>query len=166
MSTPTFPEDLQLQWEGSHPIFDDFPLIENTPKTGLAIRTMLSTRGSSLKDIVLGFCGYMTIFDSDTVKQSPYGQLLLALCAIILINPFEIRVLKGCGIDELIDSSDFDQETGERYLSKDQFESLCRIHDIKFDIISWLEQKKLVQQSNGKVYFSRKLKKGKVLQRV
>lgn len=166
MSTPSFPGDLQLQWESSHPIFDDFPLIESTPQAGFALRTMLSTRGASLKDIVLGFCGYMTILDSNTIKQSPYGQLLLALCAIILINPFEIRVLKGYGIDPLIESSDFDQETGERYISKEQFENLCRMHDIKFDIISWLEQKSLVRQNSGKIYFSRNLKKGKVLQKV
>lgn len=166
MTNEIIPKDVLLQWEGSHEIFDGFPLLENENEHGFAMRTMLSTRGSSLKDIVLGFCGYMTIVDSNTIKQAPYGQLLLALCAIILINPFEIKVLKGCGIDPLITSSDFDNETGERYLLKKEFKKACNDNGIDCALISWLEEKKLIRQDNEKIFFSRTLKKGKIIQKV
>lgn len=165
MEESTFLEEIHLEWEGSHPVFDEFPLVESAPDNGFEIRPMLSVRGTSLKDAVLAFCGYMTVFDSKTINDTPMGNLILALCAVILVNPFEVKILRGKGIDPLIDASDFDTETGERFIGKREFLKFCSENKISQNLLAWLEQNNFVYTNQDRIVFKRALKSGRVLQK-
>lgn len=156
-------DGLEMEWQGSHPFFDDFPEAENRPVSGFDLRPVVTvTRKASVKDVVLAFCGYMTIFDSNTIRSSSAGNLILALCAVILINPFEVKLLKGKGIDPLIDASAFDEETGERFINRNEFIKFCTDNNLSIEILNWLESKGFIYLKEDRIMFKKTFKNGRI----
>lgn len=156
-------ENFLLEWEGSAPIFNDVALADRNSSGHLEARFLLSKRRSDLNDIIGRFSIALGFATTSILTDNPVGKAVLAFCIVSLVNPFKIKYLKGEGIDNLIATADFDDETGEYYIEKRIFLTFCHENNISSDLLTWLEANGFVYTDDLRIIFRNSFKKGDII---
>ena len=159
-------ENFILEWEGSASIFNDVALVDKSSAGQLEARILLSRRRTDLDDMIGRFSTALGFVATSILTNNPVGQAILAFCIIALVNPFKIGYLKGEGIDDLIATADFDDETGERCVEKRTFLKFCHENNISSDLLTWLEANGFVYLDDSRIVFRNSFKQGDVISTV
>ncbi|WP_150084320.1 hypothetical protein [Prosthecochloris aestuarii] len=148
-----------LEWKGDVEMFNDVEPHEELPTGQLGARLFL-VRQASLVDMIGRFLMIREI--SSFLSDTMYGKLFLGFCVVALVNPFKIKLLKGSGLDSLIENAQIDDETNCLYVDKKSYHEYCRAHDLNPDVIDWFEEHGFAESSHGFIFFKNKFKHGKV----
>lgn len=154
--------DLILEWEGNASVFDSVDSVDEPEPGKMQVRILVKRR-TTLLDMIGRFALAHKLLT--TFSETPAGKVLLAYCIIVLVNPFKIKCLKGVGIDPLIDSAAYDDETGELYVLKRDFLIYCQDNDIASELLKWLEDNSFIYCDSERVIFRNNFKRGNIISR-
>ena len=103
----------------------------------------------------------MDFLDSDAL-QNGYGKLVLAFCIISLVNPYEVKILSGKGIDPLLDLAKQNKKTGEQQIELAAFLTFCKKENIPSAFIDWLCENGFSYTTETHVVFRNNFRRGAV----
>lgn len=158
-------ESLQLEWEGSLKIFDDIKCSEDVQSEALEARVFLSKRSTDLQDMIERFSTALGLASVSNASGNMYMQAVLAFCIVALVNPFKVKILKGNGLDDLLEQAEFDEDTDERKVETQKFLEHCKKADISSTIIDWLCEHGFAYTTDTHVIFRNSFRQGNVFSR-
>lgn len=157
-----------LEWEGESAIFNDIEYVESDDSErsdALEARVFLSKRKTDLQDMINRFSTALGFSVGLQATLNIYAKLILAFCIIALINPYKVKVLVDKGIDNLLDSAEQDEDTGEQRVKLDDFLKYCKEADIPSTFIDWLGENGFSYTTDTHVVFRNNFRRGTVISR-
>lgn len=157
--------ELEIEWEGNAPIFDEISFENNVDREDLEARIYLSKRKTDLLDMVERFStalGFASIMGN---TNNLYAKFVLGFAIASLINPYKIKILSGNGIDDLLDQAEIDEETDEQKIEIKKFLVHCKKAEISSSIIDWFSDNGFAYTTDSHIIFRNSFERGKIISR-
>jgi len=81
------------------------------------------------------------------------SKTLISLLFILSINPFKINIMKGNGIDDIIDNFQKDEESGVIFIERKKMEKILNFNDLSLKSLDWFLENNLFELNDKKLVF-------------
>jgi hypothetical protein len=160
-------KNIFLEWYDCDNVLNQFGSdVTQDKKTSFELRIYQTTKKiTSLDTMIDKVIEAVDLFVAE--EKGTVEKVLIGLLLVLSVSPFKFKILEGKGIDNIIDSVKLDAETGDIYIDKKIFDSICIYDSIKKDTINWFAENDLLEIKKDRILFNRStLKSGKIYQKI
>ena len=149
-----------IEWEKSDNILDNFFIKNEEIRLNLRIYS-LKNLNSNLEYMINKIIDINDIVISE--DETLVGKLLTGLFLILSINPLDFKILKGKGIDEIIDQLEINSDTNEVVIEKRKIDNFIKSKQAYEQIIKWfIENKLFILEEGIYIYKGKNIKSAKI----
>lgn len=140
-------KEVLVKWNEEKSMLDQFYV--EKPKKGFDLRIYQTTKEVSLDNLADKIIGVLGLGISD----SKFANLVISLLLIMSISPFQFKIMKGKGIDNIINKLKHDENGDFLYINKSELEDELYKNNIGTKAMDWFVDNKLFEINAGRYIF-------------